>query len=68
MVLGFPGFGGFAQDFPLPANLDLALGQFREERTARPFADSFVDVGKRVNGKGYVRRSGQILGHTPTVT
>ena len=68
MVFGFPRSGGFAQGFTLPANLDLALGQFREERTSGPFADQPVDVGNHVNRKSYVRRSAHILGHTLSVT
>jgi len=68
MVFGFPGSGGFPQDFTLPANLDLALGQLRQERTSRPLAGQFVDAGNYVSGKGYVRRSAQILGHIPSVT
>ena len=68
MAFGFPRSGGFAQGFTLPANLDLALGQFREERTSGPFADQPVDVGNHVNRKSYVRRSAQILGHALSVT
>ena len=68
MVFGLPSSGGFAQDLTLPANLDLALGQFREERTPGPFANQSVDVGNQVNRKGYVRRSAQTLGHAPSVT
>ena len=68
MIFGFPGSGGFPQDFTPPANLDLALGQLCQERTSRTFADQFVDAGNHVNRKGYVRRSAQILGHTPNVT
>ena len=68
MGFGFPSSGGFAQDFTLPANLDLALGQFREERASGPFADQSVDVGNQVNWKGYLRRSAQTLGHTLSVT
>ncbi len=64
MVSGFPGSGAFAQGFTLPANLDLALGQFREERTSGPFANQLVDVGDHVNGNGYVGGSAQILWDT----
>jgi hypothetical protein len=68
VVFGFPSSGGIAQDFTLPANLDLALSQFREERASGPFADKSVDVGNQVDRKGYLRRSAQTLRHTPSVT
>jgi hypothetical protein len=29
MIFGFPSARGLAQNFTLPANLDLSLGQFR---------------------------------------
>ena len=67
MVFGFPCSSGFAQGFTLPADLDLALGQFREERAPGLFADQLVDVGNHFNRKYYVRRS-EVLGHASSVT
>jgi hypothetical protein len=50
------------------AELDFALGELGQERTSSPFADQLVDAGSHVNRKDDVRSSGQILGHTPSVT
>ena len=68
MIVGLPGPGGFAQGLSLPANLDLALGKLRQERTTTAFADKLVDLGNQIDRKDYVRSAAQALRHTPSVT
>ena len=58
MVFGLPRSSGFAQSLTLPANLDLALGQFREEGTSGAFADESVDVGAPPQQEGLRAPSG----------
>ena len=68
MILVFPGILGGAEGVALLAALDFVAGDLREERTAAPLADEFVDGGKEIDGEDYVRSPARRLGHTPSVT
>ena len=54
MVFGFPCPNGFAQDFPLVANLKFAPGQFGQERASASFSHQLIDVRYNIYRKHFV--------------